>query len=70
MSAYIVVTEHPYHSVTDVYGEYLISEIPPGNYKVKLWHESLGTEEKAVELKPGASQTVDFVLKPTPGVKK
>jgi plastocyanin len=70
MSAYIVVTEHPYHSVTDVYGEYLISEIPPGNYKVKLWHESLGTEEKAVELKPGASQTIDFVLKPSPGVKK
>jgi plastocyanin len=70
MSAYIIVTDHPYHSVTDTYGEYLISEIPPGSYKVKLWHESLGTEEKAVELKPGASQTVDFLMRPTAGAKK
>jgi plastocyanin len=70
MSAYIVVTEHPYHSVTDVYGEYLIGDIPAGNYKLKVWHESLGTDEKPVELKPGASQTINFVFKPAPGVKK
>ena len=70
MSAYIVVTDHPYHSVTDAYGEYLINDIPPGNYKLKVWHESLGTEEKAVEVKAGASQNVDFIFKPKPGVAK
>jgi plastocyanin len=70
MSAYFVVTDHPYHSVTDVYGEYLISDIPAGSYKLKVWHESLGTDEKSVELKPGASQTINFVLKFAPGVKK
>ena len=70
MSAYIVVTDHPYHSVTDAYGEYLINDIPPGNYKLKVWHESLGTEEKAGEVKAGASQNVDFIFKPKPGVAK
>jgi len=70
MSAYIVVTDHPYHSVTDAYGEYLINDIPPGNYKLKVWHESLGTEEKAVEVKAGASRNVDFIFKPKPGVAK
>jgi plastocyanin len=70
MSAYIVVTDHPYHSVTDAYGEYLINDIPPGNYKLKVWHESLGSEEKSVEVKPGASLNIDFIFNPKPGVKK
>jgi hypothetical protein len=70
MSAYIVVTEHPYHSVTDVYGEYMIGEIPAGTYKLRVWHESLGTQERAIEVKPGGSQTVDFVLKANAGARK
>jgi plastocyanin len=70
MSAYIVVTDHPYSSVTDVYGEYLINDIPAGSYRLKVWHETLGTEEKQVEVKAGGSQNVDFVLSPKPGAKK
>ncbi|PYJ69542.1 MAG: hypothetical protein DME76_08635 [Verrucomicrobia bacterium] len=70
MSAYIVVAEHPYQAITDTYGEYLISEISPGSYRLKVWHESLGTQEKQVEVKAGGSHNVDFVFAPTPGVKK
>ena len=70
MSAYLVVTDHPYHAVTDAYGEYLINDIPAGTYKVKVWHESLGSEEKSVEVKAGDSHNVDFVFNPKPGVKK
>jgi plastocyanin len=70
MSAYIVVTDHPYYSVTDIYGEYLISDIPAGSYRLKVWHETLGSEEKPVEVKAGGSLNVDFVLSPKPGVKK
>jgi Carboxypeptidase regulatory-like domain len=70
MGAYIVVTDHPYYSVTDVYGEYLISDIPAGSYRLKVWHETLGTQEKSIEVKAGGFQNVDFVLSPKPGVKK
>jgi plastocyanin len=70
MSAYIIVTEHPYHAVTDTYGEYLISDVPAGSYRLRAWHESLGTEENSVEVKPGASLNVDFIFNPKPGVKK
>ena len=70
MSAYVVVTDHPYHAVTDAYGEYLISEIPAGVYRLKVWHESLGTEEKQVEVKGGESRNVDFVFDVKSGVKK
>jgi plastocyanin len=70
MSAYIVVTDHPYHAVTDAYGEYLINDIPAGSYRIKVWHESLGTEEKTVEVKAGATAKLDFVISSKAEVKK
>ncbi|HTN72040.1 MAG TPA: hypothetical protein VMO00_13240 [Methylomirabilota bacterium] len=70
MSAYIAVADHPYYSVTDVYGEYLISDIPAGSYRLKVWQEILGTQEKTIEVKPGSSNKVDFVLAAKPEVKK
>jgi len=70
MSAYIVVTDHPYHAVADAYGEYLIGDIPAGNYRLKAWHESLGSEEKQIEVKAGGSLNIDFIFNPKPGVKK
>jgi len=70
MSAYIVVSDHPYYAVTDVYGDYLIVDIPAGSYRLKVWHETLGVQEKPVEIKAGGSHTVDFVLSSKSGVKK
>ena len=70
MAAYIVVTEHPYHAISDVYGEYEITDIPAGVHQLKAWHESLGTQEKRIEVKPAATQKVDFTFTPSPGLKK
>ena len=70
MNAYIVVTEHPYHAVTDAYGEYEITDVPPGNYRLKVWHELLGEEQKAVEVKGGIATEVNFGLSSASGVKK
>ena len=70
MSATIVVTEHPYHAVTDAYGEYQITDIPAGTYRLKVWHESLGTQEKTVAVRAGGSVDVDFALSPSAGAKK
>jgi len=70
MAAYIMVTEHPYHAVSDLYGEYEIRDIPPGVYQLKVWHESLGTQEKRIEVKPAGSQKADFTFTASPGVKK
>jgi plastocyanin len=70
MSSYVVVTEHPYHAVTDVYGEYEIRDVPPGIYQLKVWHESLGAQEKKVEVKAGAVAQMDFILSQVTGAKK
>jgi plastocyanin len=70
MSAYIVVTEHPYHAISDIYGEYELADVPPGVYQLKVWHESLGTQEKRVEVKPGAKQQLDFTFTPSLGARR
>ena len=70
MSAYIVVTDHPYYAVTDLYGEYELSEVPPGTYQLKIWHESLGVQEKRIEVKAGGAQQLDFSFTAAAGVKK
>lgn len=70
MTAYIVVTEHPYHAVSDIYGEYELTDIPPGSYRLKVWHETLGVQEKRVEVKPGARQQLDFTFTASRGAKK
>ncbi len=69
MSAFVVVTEHPYHGVTDIFGEYEIRGVPPGTYRLKVWHETLGTQEKRVEVKSGSVSEVGFILSITQGVK-
>jgi plastocyanin len=70
MAAYIVVTDHPYHAISDIYGEYEITDVPAGVYQLKVWHESLGTQEKRIEVKPAATQKADFTFTPSLGVKK
>jgi plastocyanin len=70
MSSYVVVTEHPYHAVSDMYGDYDIRDVPPGVYKLKVWHESLGVQERQVEVKAAGVSQVDFDLAQAPGAKK
>ncbi|MFQ5842771.1 MAG: carboxypeptidase regulatory-like domain-containing protein, partial [Thermodesulfobacteriota bacterium] len=70
MSAFVVVTEHPYHGVTDIFGEYEIRDVPPGTYRLKVWHEILGTREKQIDVKSGKVTRVDFVLSSSPGAEK
>jgi hypothetical protein len=39
MSAHIVVAEHPYYTITNSEGAFVLENVPPGKYTVKLWHE-------------------------------
>jgi hypothetical protein len=60
MRAYIVVTEHPYHAVTDETGSFQITDIPPGNYQLRAWHEELGTKVQEVVIEAGKESKVGF----------
>jgi len=64
MTAYIFVTENPYHAVTDIYGRYEIRDVPPGKYRIKAWHERLGTQEQQVIVTDGQTTEAIFTFKP------
>jgi plastocyanin len=51
MSGWIVVSESPYTVVTDADGSFKLGDVPPGTYKVEIWHEKLGKVTKEVTVK-------------------
>lgn len=63
MSAYVLVLENPYFSVTEKDGVFKIENVPPGTYKVSAWHEKLRTVTKDVTVEAGKTANVDYNLK-------
>lgn len=41
MSAYVFVSEHPYVTVTDENGEFVLEGVPGGTYGITMWHEGI-----------------------------
>ena len=64
MHAAVQVLPTTAYSVTDEGGTYLIENVPPGHYKLHLWHERLGERDDEVDVTSG--QTVQHDLSLTP----
>src|SRR2546427_5631562 len=78
-SAWILVHDSPYVAVTDERGVFRIADVPPGTYKVTMWHEGFRgrgvdkdgrpvyeepqTVTREVTIAPRAVATVDFELR-------
>jgi plastocyanin len=43
MTAWVVVTAHPFYAITGADGQFVFDDLPPGQYKLHVWHESLGS---------------------------
>jgi plastocyanin len=63
MRAYIGVVEHPYFAVTKEDGSFQIPNLPPGNYVLEAWHESLGTQEQPIQIAPSGKVETNFTFK-------
>ena len=79
MSAWIVVHDSPYVAVTDARGAFRIADVPPGTWRVTMWHAGFRprgrdkdgrplydeprTVTKAVTLAARATASVDFELR-------
>jgi hypothetical protein len=79
MSAWLIVHDSPYVAVTDERGAYRIDGVPPGTYRVSMWHEGFRprgadkdgrplyddprTVTREVTVGARATATVDFELK-------
>ncbi len=63
MNMWLVVAEHPYYAITDEGGSFKITDVPPGTYTVRLWHETLGQQTRKVTVKAGEQTKAAFELK-------
>ena len=79
MAAWMIVHDSPYFAVTDDKGAFRIDGIPPGSYKVTMWHEGFRprgvdkdgrprydaprTISRNVTIAPKGAATVEFELK-------
>jgi plastocyanin len=64
MRAWLVVLSTDKWAITDEKGAYRIDGVPPGKYKVKMWHERLGEKEQEVEILPDQTAVWDVAYTP------
>lgn len=63
MEAYILVVDSPYFAKTGSKGRALIANVPPGRYRLRLWHPREKVELPLREISVGAAPTkLDLVL--------
>ena len=62
MLGWVAVTPGP-AAVTDNNGVAKIENVPAGKQKVEVWHETLGKQEKEVDVKAGQTTKVSFEMK-------
>jgi plastocyanin len=79
MMAWMIVHDSPYYAVTDEHGAFKIDGVPPGTYKLTMWHEGFRargvdkdgrpayedpvTVTRQVTVAPKGAATIDFELK-------
>lgn len=65
MKAYACIVDHPYFSVTTDDGTFEIKGLPPGTYKVTVWHELVrglkAPVEQEITVGEGETKEIEFV---------
>jgi hypothetical protein len=61
MNAWIGVFDHPYYAVTDMNGNFVIKNVPPGQYVIETWSEKYGQKNAKLNVDAaGGLKKVDF----------
>ena len=62
MNCIILVLENPHFATANEKGHYTITNVPPGNYKLKAWHERLPSQTREIIVPETGEIGVDFTL--------
>jgi len=60
MKAYIGVVDHPFFAISDASGAFQIPGLPPGQYTLGVWHETLGKQTQRIEI--SANQEAEITI--------
>ena len=63
MESWGLAMENPYYALTDQDGRFEIGDIPPGTYKMVIWHPYLGgTKEQTITIQPKSQAEVNIKI--------
>ena len=60
MYAKVWVVPHPYYAITKADGSFTVGLVPPGAYKLRVWHEELGVLEKDIIIQGNETVRANF----------
>ncbi len=63
MQGSVVVMSTPYYAVTSANGSYVIKNVPPGTYTLKVWHEKLKGQPQTITVPASGNATASFDIK-------
>jgi plastocyanin len=63
MQGNVVVVDNPYYAVTDENGKFSITDLPPGKYRVRIWHEYVGETASDVTVNAKTESALNVDLK-------
>ena len=67
--AWMAVLDHPYYAQSAANGTFSIDGVPPGRYRIRAWHPSLGYADDSVTVAAGQQTYVGFrIRRATPAV--
>ncbi|MBI5774347.1 MAG: carboxypeptidase regulatory-like domain-containing protein [Verrucomicrobia bacterium] len=64
MNCVILVLENPFFAATDSRGRYTMTNVPPGEYTLKAWHERLPPRTQKITVSETGEVKADFTLGP------
>ena len=62
MSGYVGVVPHPWFATTAQDGTFSLNGVPPGEYTLSIWHETLGQQSVTITVDAQSGATADFTL--------
>lgn len=62
MHCVVLVLENPHYAIADDAGRYSITNVPPGTYRLKAWHERLPAQSQEIIVPAGGVVKVNFTL--------
>ena len=62
MSAVIRVFDHPWFTIPDEQGGFVIADVPAGEHTVVAWHERIGERRDRITIRAGQTTDVSFTL--------
>ena len=60
MQGHGLAVENPYYAVTGLEGTFSIPDLPPGTYRIRAWHPTLGEQERTVTVAEKGTVVAEF----------